>query len=326
MERFATELEYQNSNKDKVSYVVESDMVHYPAKTDPYPWKIIWTGYIPSGGYDENRVAWGGGYIGTDEKLIQYPLDFFDKGNNDSFLITGTVGQNVLEIYIPKKPVNTNGSALLTQAKKLRKIEFGDLWENDTIDSNLINTQTGIGTGDRPKYLEVIYPKKCNESYFNAWVNFCIFPEECNYLSVPAYYDIRETAKITIPKGVKEVTIPGRCCAEITLTGPTTSINLPNDTVKTLIIEDYVETITTGYGTPTITKIVIGSTKMPGSSPIIAKTIGPPVIDSSTGKVRAKGTLVIPAGQRSQYINKITGQSPYLINPNDLDNWDIIER
>ena len=316
MERFATELEYQNSSKDEVSYVVESDTVHYPAaNSDPYPWKIIWSSAIPPGGFDENRVPWEGGTIGTDEKLIQYPLDFFD--DKPSFF-TAYYGimLGLREIVIPKLP--TNGyQYFLSGANNLRRIELGEGWKNSTLTSNLL---LGAGSGSQgfSSRLDVIFPKEIGESYFSGLVSSCVYPEICNTLTIPKYRSPGD-AFVTIPERVSNIICSSDACKELILTGPASSLTLNfayvNGYLSRLILKKGVTTINcTSQNYSNITEIIIKTTTMPTTSPIIAKTIG------ETGK----GRLVIPSSKISDYRNRIINNSPYLIDPNDLSNWEII--
>lgn len=320
MERFATELEYQNSSKDKVSYVVESDTVHYPAANpDPYPWKIIWTGYIPSGGYDENRTAWKGGSV-TDEKLIQYPLDFFDDGPN---FFTTSVAQRLREIVIPKIPENEN-SYFLSGAEKIRRIELGDGWKNSILTPYFLNGAGYMGH-EFSSRLDIIFPKEIKEVYFNGLISTCVFPEVCDIFTVPGFRN-PESSYVTIPKGVKNVVCSSNTCKELKLTGNTTTLTLEFTNLSyltRLIIDGEVTTINcTGQTYSNITEIIIRSTTMPTTSPVIAKTIGEHYWwDYNKAK---RGKLMVPKSQTDNYRSRILDPTPYLIDPNDLSNWEII--
>lgn len=314
MERFATELEYQNSSKDEVSYVVESDTVHYPTKTDPYPWKIIWSDAIPPGGFDENRAPWEGGNV-TDEKLIQYPLDFFD--DKPSFF-TAYYGIMLClrEIVIPKLP--TNGyQYFLSGANNLRRIELGEGWKDSTLTSNFL-LGAGSGSQGSSSRLDIIFPKEIGGSYFNSLVSSCVYPEICDTLTVPRYRS-PENAFVTIPEKVSTIICSSDACKELILTGPASSLTLNfayvNGYLSRLILKKGVTTINcTNQDYSNITEIIIRTTTMPTTAPIIAKTIG------ETGR----GRLVIPRSKIDDYRNRIINDSPYLIDPNDLSNWEII--
>ena len=298
MEKYATELEYQAGDKSQVSYVVESDLVHYPEKTITEFNEAVWTGNIPAGGYDTNGAEWTGGNVGTEQKTIRYPLGFFVNENTPFF-----VGKsNLLEVTLVEKPKN-NYTYFLAGCPNLKKIKLGSGWKNEYFDGNYIISDSNL---EEIEFEEI--DRVYMTQYINDKVKF-IFPKECNL-----FEDGNSSGYVTIPRGVKTYHVLGaKDMTTLELLGSHEVTLLGDNNLKTLIVHGKEGEITI-MGTlesRTLDRIIILSETIPTFMGVIAAT---------------SGTLMVPKGMGDTYRDLIVNSTtPYLINPNDIQNWNIYE-
>ena len=294
MEKYATELEYQAGDKSQVSYVVESDLVHYPEKTITEFNEAVWTDYIPAGGYDTDGVEWTGGNVGAEQKTIRYPLGFFVNEKTQFF-----VGKtNLLEVTLVEKPKN-NYTYFLAGCSNLKKIKLGSGWKNEYFDGNYIISDTNL---EEIKFEEI--DKVYLTQYINDKVKF-IFPEKCNL-----FEDGNSSGYVTIPKGVSVYHGLGMKATTLELLGTHEVTLRGTDNLRSLIVHEKDGKIAI-MGSGSLNRVIILSKTVPLFMGVMAAT---------------SGTLMVPKGMRDTYRNLIVNSTtPYLINPNDIQNWNIYE-